>query len=135
MEEPRSLLSLDIGAARIGVARASSIARIPEALEAIKVDGTEIDQIKRFIDEYKVDSIVVGLPQNLAGEDTEQTKTVREFVQSLAVFQLPLSWQNEALTSVRAEAELRERKSSFTKGEIDSLAAVYILEDYLKENQ
>lgn len=131
MDSPRSILSLDIGTVRIGVARASSIAKIPEPLGAIAVDGTELEAIKAFIDTYKIDTIVVGLPQNIEGNDTKQTTIVREFVRTLAQFNCELVWQDERLSSVRAEEELRATKKQFTKGDIDSLAAVYILEDYL----
>ena len=42
--------------------------------------------------------------------------------------------QDEALTSVKAEEELKDRKSPYEKGDIDSLAATYILQDYIEEN-
>jgi RNase H-fold protein (predicted Holliday junction resolvase) len=59
---------------------------------------------------------------------------VRQFGASLAQqVDLPLSWQDEAVTSAQAEAELVQRKKPYTKGDIDALAAVYILNDYLSE--
>jgi RNase H-fold protein (predicted Holliday junction resolvase) len=43
--------------------------------------------------------------------------------------------QDEALTSSRAEAELKARKKAYGKGDIDSLAATLILDDYLRERR
>jgi RNase H-fold protein (predicted Holliday junction resolvase) len=47
---------------------------------------------------------------------------------------LPISWQDEAVTSVRAEEELRARGKPYVREDIDALAATYILEDYLHEH-
>jgi putative transcription antitermination factor YqgF len=82
-----------------------------------------------------VHAIVIGFPRNQRGEVTAQTAAVQDLVSQL---QLPddvtLHWQDESLTSIKAEEELTSRGKPFEKGDIDSLAATYILEDYLKEH-
>jgi putative holliday junction resolvase len=70
------ILALDYGDRRIGVARAQEVARIAEPLQAIdrnKVDA--IDEIKRLINVYQVSRLVLGLPRNLSGEDTDGVKS------------------------------------------------------------
>ncbi|MCX6728115.1 MAG: Holliday junction resolvase RuvX, partial [Candidatus Saccharibacteria bacterium] len=46
---------------------------------------------------------------------------------------VPTHLQDEALTSVKAEEELKSRGMPFEKGDIDALAATYILQDFLDE--
>ena len=78
---------------------------------------------------------MIGLPRGLDGQETAQTMTVRAFGTMLGkALKLPVHWQDEALTSVQAASELEQRGKAYRKADIDSLAAVYILEDYLHEH-
>lgn len=128
-----NVLSLDVGERRVGVARASMIARLPEVLGTIdrqKVDA--IEAIKALCREHVADCLVIGLPRNLSGQDTAQTAVVRSFARDVSeACGVPFVFQDEALTSVKAEAELASR-GRHTKGDVDGLAALYILEDWLK---
>ena len=130
-----SILALDVGARRIGVARASYAARLAAPLDAIQNDADTLDNLRELCAKEDVRQLVVGLPRSLEGLDTAQTLTVRAFSKMLgAALDLPVHLQDEALTSVQAEAELDARGKTYSKGAIDSLAAVYILEDYLREH-
>jgi putative holliday junction resolvase len=124
------ILALDYGDRRIGVARAQEVARIAEPLQAIdknKVDA--IDEIKRLINVYQVSRLVLGLPRNLSGEDTEQTKKTRVFAKQLQEeTELKVELIDEALSSVNAES----MSSKFDK---DSLAACQILTDFLNQKE
>jgi putative transcription antitermination factor YqgF len=69
----------------------------------------------------------------LQGQETDQTGYVRNFVATLQKeISTPIVLQDEALTSHHAEEELESRGKPYAKGDIDALAACYILEDYLK---
>lgn len=124
-----SVLALDVGNSRVGVARASSIARLPEPLTTLVNDDTIFEKIQLLVEEHAAKVVVVGLPRNLSGEDTDQTRIVRQFASKLTG--ASIVFQDEALTSKKAEAELAKRGGSFAKGDVDALAATYILEDYL----
>jgi len=131
-----SILSLDIGNRRVGVAVAGVKAQLPQPLITLINDGDIIDRINRIIANQRIDLIVVGLPKTLNGQDTTQTTQTRQFIDNLKKqIDLPFFWQDEALSSVRAKQELVDRKKPFDKGDIDSLAAVYILEDFINENK
>jgi putative holliday junction resolvase len=131
-----SIMALDVGAKRIGVATANAVARIPHPLTTIENDDTVIDRLSHLIAEHDVAILVVGLPRGLNGQRTGQTGAVESFVETIKKsITLPLYWQDEAVTSVQAEAELRSRsKDRPSKGAIDALAATYILEDFLGEH-
>ena len=127
------ILALDVGQVRIGLARASSTVRLAEPLQTLTVSETIYQDIAAICAERQVGQLVVGLPRNLNGQETAQTKAVQSFVEGLqAVVRLPIAWQDEAVTSRQAEAELNRRGKPYERGDIDALAACYILDDYLR---
>ncbi|MGI0133369.1 MAG: Holliday junction resolvase RuvX [Candidatus Micrarchaeaceae archaeon] len=127
----RTVLALDVGEARVGVALANTVARIAHPSGALPRTERIFDDIAALCEREHVDKILLGLPRGMQGQDTPQTEAVRAFGQELATrLDLPQEWQDEAVTSVQAEAELKQRKRPYTKGDIDALAATYILEDY-----
>ena len=85
--------------------------------------------------QHEAVALVVGLPRGLDGQETAQTQTVRDFAAQLREHvAVPMFWQDEALTSQKAEDELSLRKKPFAKGDVDALAATYILDDFLQDN-
>jgi putative holliday junction resolvase len=131
-----TVLALDVGTKRIGIARASFVARIASPLTTIQNDETVWQKLRAICSAEGVTQLVVGLPRGLDGQDTQQTKYAEDFAQTLASnLALPIKLQDEAVTSRQAEAELAARGKQFEKGDIDALAAVYILDDYLNETR
>ncbi|HUS26223.1 MAG TPA: Holliday junction resolvase RuvX [Nevskiaceae bacterium] len=129
-----SVIALDMGQKRIGVAIASLVARIARPLTTLQHTETIIDDLKQLLVEHQAAALVVGLPRGLEGQHTAQTASVEAFVATLKKhIAVPLYWQDEAVTSHHAETELEARKKPFSKGDIDALAATYILEDFLQE--
>jgi putative Holliday junction resolvase len=129
--ENNEILGLDVGTVRTGIARGSTIARLAEPL--MSVETTKLfDCLEKLIQQYSVDVIVVGLPRNLSGDDTDQTRWMRAWVDD-AKKQLkqPLYWQDEALTSQQALAHGDHNKGH----DIDSEAAAIILQDFLDSNK
>lgn len=127
-------LALDVGTVRIGMARANGVIRIAEPLAALLEGDSVIDDIRRLASEHHVTELIVGWPRNLAGQETAQTHYVATFIDRLTPLGMVVHKQDEAATSLKAEAELRRRGAPYAKGDIDSLSAVYILEDYLQES-
>jgi len=127
-----SFLALDVGDVRVGVALANAEVRFANPLTTLTNDDSFWVRLEELIGEHDVILIVVGLPRNLNGDATEQTRKVEAFAELLqAKINLPVRLQDEATTSVKAEAELRQRGKPYEKADIDALAATYILEDYL----
>ena len=126
--EAKQLIGIDVGHKRIGVARASSSAKIAEPLVTIQA-SEGLERLQQIIKQESAGTVVVGLPRSLQGDDTAQTIWVREWVDAAKKkIKLPFYWQDEALTSQIAEAERKAHKSPH---EIDSLAAAIILQDFL----
>lgn len=128
-----SYLALDVGRARIGLALANDIARIASPLPALANDEQTFAALRQLVADNDVSVVVVGWPRGLNGQETEQTRYVAEFTTDLQreLPEVAVKHQDEAVTSVKAETELQQRGKPYDKGDIDSLSAVYILEDYL----
>jgi putative Holliday junction resolvase len=127
-----AVLALDIGEKRIGVATANLDTRLASPLVTLSNDDRLVSNLKALCDDREVTQLVAGLPRGLDGQETAQTQYARMFGDQLAAqLQLPVYYQDEAVTSQQAKAELEARGKPYAKGEIDALAATYILEDYL----
>jgi len=126
-----TVLGFDYGEARIGVA----IARKGSVEPLITLDATDPwPDIASLMIEHTPLQLVVGLPRNLDGHITAQTKIAQSFADSLAqLTQLPVAMQDEAMSSQRAlerigkNTPIKQRKKI-----LDQVAAQIILEDYLQ---
>ena len=128
-------MALDVGGTRIGVATANAAARIPQILTTIYNNDTVLENLEKLIMQHHVAVLVVGLPRGLDGQRTAQTDAVEAFAAVVKKqFDLPLYWQDEALTSRKAKEELEARRKPYRKEDVDALAATYILEDFLGEH-
>ncbi len=128
-----TLLALDVGSKRIGVARADIRTKLAIPVGALLVDGLEIERLRQIIAEVEPTKIIIGYPRNQAGETTAQTTEVERFADRLreecAIF---IAFQDESLTSVIAEDRLRKRAKPYQRADIDTEAATIILQDYIE---
>lgn len=138
-------LGLDIGTVRIGIAQSDMLGMLASNLETytrkyIKVDVAHIIQI---IQQNNIDTVVVGLPLKMNGEEGQSVQMVKDFVQELQTqlqeknMQIPIVYQDERLTTVSAErvllsANVRREKR---KQVVDKIAAQIILQAYLDKPQ
>lgn len=125
------ILGFDFGQKRTGVA----IAIDGDAQPLVTLDADTISaDISKLISKHRPSELVVGIPRNLDGEETSQTKLSREFGEQLAgLTKLPVKYQDEALSSQRALQRIGENTPISTRKKIlDQVSAQIILEDYLK---
>ncbi len=135
MNDVRTILGIDIGTVRIGVARSSFPGGIPAPLTVLHNDEELSEKLAQLIAANNVSLIVAGIPRSLSGDDTPQTKYTKQIIDKLRQqLSIKIYEQDEAATSLHAEVELRNRKKPYSKGDIDSLSAVYILEDFMRDN-
>ena len=131
-------LSLDFGLKRTGVAVTDpqgSMAFPRCTLKRTTADAFFTELLSLLAAE-QAESIVVGLPLNLNGEETLTTRQVRNFVKRLKHrTDVPIYWMPEALSSFAAGEDLREagRRGPGAREVLDQQAAVRILESFLAE--
>lgn len=120
--DEQEYIGVDVGSVRVGLARGSGLARLAEPVKVVPA-ADALKAIKDLVSINNTDAIVVGLPRNLNGKDTQQTQSVRAWVkQIMPQLDLPFYWQDEALTTQTA--------TESGSGN-DAQAASVILQDFL----
>lgn len=132
------VLGIDHGEARIGVAITDVVGILAHPVETIQVKSVDpIQRIIELIAERGVKQVVIGLPLRMDGSEGDAAEKIRAFGNQLSErINLPLSYQDERLTTVSAAAKLHQagRNSKKQKTMIDQAAAVEILTDWLSMN-
>ncbi|MEJ4045486.1 MULTISPECIES: Holliday junction resolvase RuvX [unclassified Erwinia] len=134
-----TLLAFDFGTKSIGVAIGQQLTGTARPLTALKAqDGIpDWNKIEALLKEWQPDRVVVGLPLNMDGTEQPLTVRARKFANRLhGRFGVQVDLHDERLSTVEARAELFERGGfrALSKGSVDSLSAVIILESWF-ENQ
>ena len=131
---PRSVLCLDVGRRRIGLAGCDPLGISVRPLQAIRRGpfAQDLKTIRRLCAERRVGALVVGLPLDQRGQPTEQAKHCERYGRRLAeALALPIAWVNEHSSSWAA-AEQRNLHGD-RSGRLDSEAASLLLEQWLRE--
>ena len=128
-------IGIDLGSKKVGLALSDKTNMIASPYRTLIVKNEQdlLDQLRLIIVDFKVTTIVLGLPLNMNGEDSAQTKKVREFKSVLSTFNLPVKLEDERLSSVSAKRSLvmQDIKTGHNKSEIDKRAAAIILQQFL----
>ena len=131
-------LGIDFGEKRVGLAlsdRSNLIASPYKTLQYIS-ENDLISEIKKIVIDKEIKVFVIGLPLNMKGEDSDQTKKVRRFKNLLSILELPIVYEDERFSSIIAKNSLvlQNVKTGHNKSEIDKTAAAIILQQYLDKN-
>ena len=130
------ILGLDYGSRRIGVAVSDPLGITAQPLPALHREGDrkDIAGIGRLAAGLGVESVVVGLPLLLNGDEGPQAARARAFGDRLsAELSLPVTMWDERLTTAQSERHLidsgvrRERRKEIR----DSLSAMFLLQSFL----
>ena len=128
-------LALDVGDRRIGIAYSDPLGISLNPLPFIENNEKVFEKLSKLIEDYDVGTIVVGLPLTLKGEEGEQAKKTKKFVENLKNFiseDIKIEFIDERFTTALAEKHLKESsKRSKRKKKLDSVSAMYILKTYL----
>ncbi|MEQ6898495.1 Holliday junction resolvase RuvX [Microbacterium sp. KR10-403] len=127
-------LAVDVGKARVGVARSDPDGLLAVPVETVPRKGEPIARITALADEYEAIEIIVGLPLNLHGQDTPSTTDAREFAARLAAASTaPVRMIDERLSTVSAHNALRDsgRSQRSSRSMVDQVAAVVFLQHAL----
>lgn len=125
-------LGIDYGRKRIGLAVGKLI---PKGLGSLSNTSTEevIEQLKEICQEYDIEKIIFGLPLRTdnAGE-SQMSEEVKLFAEKIKqAINLPIDFEEEQYTSEEAKRLAQECSSNMKSVNIDEMAAVLILEQYI----
>jgi putative Holliday junction resolvase len=123
-------IAIDLGLKRIGLAY-SAHKDIVTPLPAIirKNRNQASSDVKKVLNEWEVDAVVIGIPLGGSSED-EMRRRIAHFM-NLVDFHGELIYQDEAGSSVEAENMMKGEIKYIRDGRIDSLSAMIILQRYL----
>lgn len=134
---PGVRVGVDVGKARIGVARCDMHGMLATPVETVpRATGDPVARIIAIAHELEAFELVVGLPLSMSGGETPSTADAREFAEALAVGWhaaggvLPVRMVDERLSTVSAHAALRGsgRSQRSSRSIVDQVAAVVLLQ-------
>ena len=131
------VLAIDFGEVRVGLALSDLTCTIAKPYKTINYNDMDhlLVQLSDIIKENDVNQLVVGMPYNMKGEDTKQTKIVKDFVLIIKEkLDCNVNIVDERLTSTEAEKFMHQMdiKVGHNKDKIDKIAASIILQEYLE---
>ena len=128
-------IAFDYGDTRTGVALCDPDGILSSPLCVLQTrDRNFIELLQALLLEHQPIRIFIGLPRNMSGRSGESVKKVEAFAESVrTVSQIPITFIDERLSTVSAQKKLKEAgvSSRDSKGLIDAMAAVAILEQGL----
>ena len=126
------LIGIDWGARRTGIAISDETRKFVFARDPIVMKKSDelVDKILNLVRAEKIAGIVIGLPLRTDGSESDTTKMVREFAESLATAtDIPIIFIDETLSSTAAQEEMGRVRRADIKEKLDSNAARLILEN------
>lgn len=131
------ILAIDYGTKRVGVAVTDPLKIIATALDTVPTQ-----EILRYLQQYlaqeSVELLVVGMPQKLNTEDTNNTAPVKAFIKQLekAFPEMPIKLVDERFTSKIALDTMiaggTKKKDRRDKARLDKISATIILQSYME---
>lgn len=134
-ECPRGALCFDFGTRQIGVAYGQTLSRTARPLAVLRArDGQpQWDEVARLIAEWRPSLLVVGLPLNMDGSESDFCRRARKFARRLgARTGMPVTMVDERLSTITAKCEAGPPRD-YRRHPVDSRAAALILETWLSE--
>ena len=137
----QTVIAFDYGLRQIGVAHGQTLTCSAEGISILKAsDGVpNWAQTEALLLEWKPNLLLVGLPLNMDGSESELSRLARKFARRLqGRFNIEVLMVDERLTSQDAKSTLREAGLDRQSGridltKIDHLAAALILQSWLDQ--
>ena len=134
------ILGIDYGDARVGIAITDELNITAQGLETIQRNHSDkivLRRLDEILENYEVDTIVVGLPLNMDGTMSERAEITKKFVHKLKCKYNTIKIEviDERLTTVAAHKTMNflDVNKHKKRNIVDTISAVYILETYLNK--
>jgi putative Holliday junction resolvase len=136
----QTILGFDVGSHKIGVAVGESLLGRATPLKRLIVQRglLPLDEIKKLIQQWRPDVLVVGMPTHMDGRRQFTTDLAVAFIDCLKQHtKIPICPIDERLTTKAARSELFEQGGfkKLNSADIDSYAAKLIIESWMNEQQ
>ena len=132
------ILGLDLGSRTLGMAMSTSDEKMALSKETFRFNEDDYEaailKVKEYIDKYKIETIVLGLPKHMNGDEGIRAQISHDFKDELeARYNVKVELMDERLTTVVSLNSLKMMNSGAKKRKemVDQFAAQTILQDYL----
>lgn len=136
------ILGIDYGEARVGVAITDALNITAQGLETIQTNNSDKVILKRLdeiLEQYEIDTIVVGMPLNMNGTVSKRAQITKQFIHKLKCKynKLKIEAVDERLTTVEAHKTMNflDVNKNKKRNIVDTISATYILETYLNKSR
>ena len=133
-------LGIDYGDSRVGLAITDELGITVQGLETIHHKGNDkivLKRLEEILNQYEIDTIVIGLPINMNGTKSERVEVTEKFIHKLKCKfnKIKIEKIDERLTTVAAHRTMNYLNiNKYEKRNIvDTISAVYILETYMNK--
>lgn len=133
-------LGIDYGDSRVGIAITDALCITAQGLETIHHKGNDkivLKRLEELIQEYEIDTFVVGIPYMLNGDSSARVEVTKKFIQKLKCKfnKIKIEQIDERLTTVAAHRTMNmlNINKKEKKNIVDTISAVYILENYINK--
>lgn len=133
-------MALDYGRKRTGIAVSDPLQLIANGLTTVPTKDL-FDFLKDYFSKETVDKVVVGLPRQMNGRESESMPFIRQFVQTFARLypHLPIDYCDERYTSKLAQMAMIQagvkKKDRQNKALTDEVSATIILQTYMESDR
>lgn len=133
-------LGIDYGDSRVGIAITDALNITVQGLETIHHNGNDkivLKRLEELLNEYEIDTFVIGIPINMNGTKTIRVEVTEKFIHKLKCRfpKINIETIDERLTTVEAHKTMNflnvDKKKK--RNIVDTISAVYILETYMKK--
>ena len=135
-------MGIDYGDSRVGIALTDPLGITAQGLETIHHNGNDkivLKRLEEIINEKEVDTIAIGMPYKLNGDEADRVEITKKFIQKLKCKfnKVKIETVDERLTTVAAHKTMNFLyvKNKNKRSIVDTLSAVYILEMYMNKNK
>ena len=132
------ILGIDYGEVRTGIAITDELKITAQGLKTINHNGNDkklLMALDQIMEEYQIETIVVGMPLLLNGDKSKRAETTEKFIHKLKCkySKIKIVSQDERLTTVEAHRTMNDLQINKKKKKelVDTISAVYILETYM----
>ncbi len=130
------IMGIDYGEVRVGIALSDPLQIISRPYKVLKnSDDSLFIELNEIIKSENVGKIILGLPLNLEGKDSQKTLEVRKFAEELQKkVPVPVEFFDERYTTVEANEVLKSMGINIRESRkvIDKIAASLILKSFLE---
>lgn len=135
-------LGIDYGDSRVGIAITDALDITVQGLETIHHNGNDkivLKRLEEILNQYEVDTFVIGMPINMNGTKSERVNVTEGFIHKLKCRfpKIKIETIDERLTTVAAHKTMNFLNIDKHKKRdiVDTISAVYILEMYINKTK